>query len=680
MLNRAVFLCKESIFLKRAGLIALLVFCLLPLLSAQADTLRGYDKNQGGWQYVSMGTYPYEADGTQAPVLWQVLRVKDGKALLLTTYVVDTQQVIFVSDQSAIKNHSYRRISDYSESDLIGWMNDVMYPALMGTDDLRCAVTEEKYGRLYILTREDYLDPTLGFSKQEFGEVKIRRASGTPYAVKARGLYVNENGMSPYWAAYVKSPSNYMLQLVGYDGHLSYGAYSRVNVGIRAALTLDVSLFEIAGGTGTEEDPFTLALNAQGRALAALYPAAEPIAETAQPLQEFATLIPMVEMPFPTPLPTAEPVLPTERPTVPPWMQEAPDLFGVVPEITPEPTAQPAHESSGITLSFIGDCSIGDATQSVSGEKSLTSFIRREGYAWPFSTVREFLEADDYTFANLEVTLTTRSGLKSDKMFNLIAPPEFTEVLKLSGVDVFNTVNNHAIDFTLTGYHDTLDNLDAAGLNNFGTLYPKREDGADRLGLADVKGVRIGMVGYSYPQEADIPGILQRVTKLKDEQGCDLVVVSLHWGREEHMTSEAWQYEYARKLIDGGADVIWGHHPHVVQPVMFYKGKPVMFSTGNFIFGTISDLDKSTGIFQLHYELDENGKPVLDTFSVIPLDTTRRDDYRPRVLTEESERKANFNKLIYKKSINRYVQLPAEFADTGMVRVHADGSLEAVSE
>ena len=698
---------KEKIMLKHCRWTGFLLLCLALLVcaSAQAEGLRGYDKNDG-WQYVRMGSYPCEADGTEDSVLWQVLRVQDGKALLLTTYVIDTQQVIFVSDQNAIKNHSYRRISDYKESDLIVWMNEVMYPAMMGSDPLRAAVTEEEYGYLYILTRDDYLDPSLGFSKQEFGEVKIRRAVGTPYAVKMRGLYVNENGMSPYWAAYVKSPSNYMLQLVGYDGHLSYGAYSRVNVGIRAAITLDTSLFEIAGGSGTEEDAFILRLNALGEAAAASIAPPVPAAEEA-PAEAAEAAVPeaVPSAPEETPVPEETSVseaalVPEEtpvpedvRPTIPPWFIEAPDLINVIPDIpeptplptaepTPLPTAEPTPlpaaeaDASGITLSFIGDCSIGDATQSVSGEKSLTSFIRREGYAWPFSTVREFLEADDYTFANLEVTLTVHAGLKSDKMYNLIAPPEFTEVLKLSGVDVFNTVNNHAIDFTLTGYHDTLDALDAAGINNFGTLYPKRENGSDRLGTAEVKGVKIGMVGYSYPQDADIPGILQRVTKLKEEEGCDLVVVSLHWGREEHLTSEAWQYTYARQLIDGGADIIWGHHPHVLQPVMFYKGKPVMFSTGNFIFGTISDLDKSTGIFQLHYSLDEEGNPVLDTFSVIPLETTRRDDYRPRVLTDEAEIRTCLNKLIYKKAVNGYTQLPASFADTGTVRVLEDGTLE----
>ena len=170
--------------MKRAGLIGALVFCLLFALSAQADTLRGYDKNQGGWQYVNMGAYPYEADGTQAPVLWQVLRVQDGKALLLTTYVVDTQQVIFVSDQSAIKNHSYRRISDYAESDLIGWMNNVMFPAVMGQDALSVAVTEEKYGKLYILTRG------LPGPKARLFQAGIRRSEDPPgfrHAIRRKG-------------------------------------------------------------------------------------------------------------------------------------------------------------------------------------------------------------------------------------------------------------------------------------------------------------------------------------------------------------------------------------------------------------------------------------------------------------------------------------------------------------
>ena len=334
------------------------------------------------------------------------------------------------------------------------------------------------------------------------------------------------------------------------------------------------------------------------------------------------------------------------------------------------------NESDEIILSFVGDLSIGDATQSRSVKTSLTNVIKDNGYAWPFSLVSDYLRNDDYTFGNLEVVFTERAGLQSSKKYNLIGQPDFVNVLLEGGIDVVNTVNNHCFDFTEKGYRDTLDILDQAGLNHFGTIYPGLPKESDILGTAEIKGIRIGMVGMSYPDEnRDFKRLETRIKKLKEEMDCKIVICSMHWGREEHMTSiRQTQFSFARKLIDAGADAIWGHHPHVLQPVFFYKGKPIMFSTGNFIFGTMSSVNPATGIFQLHYKVNE-GEPVLSEMSVIPCETGARGDYRPFELQDEKARQTCWGYLISKKSITKLDNLPSSFASTGRVLVSAAGEL-----
>ncbi len=663
--------------MKQCRRLAVLV-CILLLTVGMAcaeETLRGYQKG-GGYQYISLGEYPYEKDGAEAPVLWQVLEVKDGQALLHTKYIIEVQQVIFVDNEKDIKNYNYRRIESYAESDLCTWMNETMLDTLLGDDSICSALVETEFGKLYILTDGQYLTVDYGFTASRWGENKKRQAVGTPYA-KKRGLYVSPEGKSPYWVAAVKAASQYKLQLVGYNGHLSYGAYSRSNVGIRAAMTIDLSKCHIESGSGTEIDPFILAIN-------------EETAIESETVTTLGAALPFAVVADESQVETEE----TQEENLPiDETQNEEELIKTAEEQTEENSAekvtaeqvdddaekadasavQKDSVESRLLLSFIGDCSIGDASQSREVETSLTKTVAKNGYAWPFSTVSDYLKNDDYTFANLEVCLTTKDNLKSSKKYNMIAPPEHTQILIEGGVDAVNTVNNHCMDFGYEGYQDTLNALDSAGINHFGTVSPGRENGSDILGYATVKGVKIGMLGFTYPQDADLKRIETRITQLKEE-GCQLVVVSLHWGRETHMTSDSWQYAYAKKVIDYGADVIWGHHPHVVQPIMFYKGKPIFFSTGNFIFGTMSEVDPSTGIFQLEYSL-EDGQCTLDTMRVIPCETTRGGDYRPRVLTDEDEKEKCFRKLISKKTVNKLVNLPESFAKTGIVRLNADGEI-----
>jgi len=321
-----------------------------------------------------------------------------------------------------------------------------------------------------------------------------------------------------------------------------------------------------------------------------------------------------------------------------------------------------AAAAETLTLSFIGDCSIGEKVESVGKAGSYTATVDEKGFDWPFSLVREYLEKDDFTFANNEVIFTSRKN-HADKKTNLKAAAPYAQVYLHSGVDAVNTANNHAMDFFDEGYADTLAALAACGIPHFGTLYPDTKRAQDRLGVYEVKGIKIGAVGFSYPQDSDVKKIAERIQTLREE-GCDLVVVALHWGREVQSSPQSWQFSYARKIIDAGADVIWGHHPHILQQVQFYQGKPIFYSTGNFTFGSMSNVDPDTGIFQLTYDVVD-GEPVLRRFGVVPCRTQGSGDYRPYILTDEEECRTMRKKLVHKSKIKNMTTVTDFFIENG---------------
>lgn len=333
--------------------------------------------------------------------------------------------------------------------------------------------------------------------------------------------------------------------------------------------------------------------------------------------------------------------------------------------INREEYTKEGSKEGAATLSFVGDCSIGDAIQYRQSVPSYHWALKEKGYAWPFSEVVKYFQEDDLTVANLEVVLTNRTQ-HTDKRFNLIGKPEHAQALIEGAIDVVNTVNNHCMDFMDAGYRESIAALDQLGIGRFGTVYPNQDDGHDDLFIADVNGISFGFIGFSYPQDYDLKRIERRAQALRDE-GCDVIVVSLHWGRETHMTPETDQMDFAKKVIDCGVDMIWGHHPHVIQPIQFYRGKPILYSTGNFTFGTMSQVDPSTGIFQVTYERNAAGEAELKQLRVIPCQTRLSPDYRPYELTEEKDRREVFSKLVLKKEYAGLENPPSSFLETGII-------------
>ena len=281
----------------KKALLVLLALLMLPVYGS-AEEMRGYVKKEG-YQYVLFGEYPYEKDGTKKPLLWRVLDVTDNQALLITEDVIDAQQVIFETDEKVIEKRTYRRIASYAESDLYTWMNTEALDTLLGDGPERNALVEEPGGgQFFILTSEQFLNTDYGFSAGMWNEQKSRQASATPYALK-RGVYKDSGiGKCPYWAATLKEETGYKMQLIGYNGHLNWGAYTRVNVGLRPSVRLDMTQMEITGGTGTKKDPFILT-----------YCGSPVPAETPAPVEPEATPVPAEKVPevTATPVPVVTP-------------------------------------------------------------------------------------------------------------------------------------------------------------------------------------------------------------------------------------------------------------------------------------------------------------------------------------------------------------------------------------
>lgn len=231
------------------------------------------------------------------------------------------------------------------------------------------------------------------------------------------------------------------------------------------------------------------------------------------------------------------------------------------------------------------------------GDVAVVGTLRDEvvGHGFdPFAGLDGFLAAADLAVANLEAVLTDRERppqpLDHDDVPILRSPPRTAELLEGAGVDVVSLANNHAMDFGPDGLRQTLAHVRAAGLAPVGA--GATPDAARALHVSVVRGVRVGIVAAAstlnqHPAAdahvARVHSVTERVVAARGR--VDVLVVFIHWGREYEPRPERSQRQLAQALIDAGADAVIGHHPHVLQTVERYRGKPIVYSLGNFTFG-----------------------------------------------------------------------------------------------
>ena len=262
-----------------------------------------------------------------------------------------------------------------------------------------------------------------------------------------------------------------------------------------------------------------------------------------------------------------------------------------------------------LTLSVVGDCTLG-TDETFDYDTSLNAYYENYGSAYFLQNVKSIFSQDDLTIANFEGTLT-ESDAREDKTFAFKGPASFTSILTDGSVEAVNTANNHSHDYGDQSYEDTMTALDAAGIVHFGY---------DETAVMDVKGIKVGMVGIY-----ELKDHLEREQQLKDNiakvkaDGAQLIVVIFHWGNEPETVPDSNQTTLGRLAIDEGADLVCGHHPHVLQGIETYKGKNIIYSLGNFCFGgNSSPSDMDTMIYQQTFTITSEGVQADNVTNVIP--------------------------------------------------------------
>ena len=297
-----------------------------------------------------------------------------------------------------------------------------------------------------------------------------------------------------------------------------------------------------------------------------------------------------------------------------------------------------------LIISAVGDCTIG-TDPSYGYSQSFTSVFDsvNKDYGYFFRGVGDVVYKDDLTIANLETTFTDATK-EAVKKFNFKGPKEYANILTHGSVEVVNTANNHTYDYLEQGYQDTINTLDEFKVGYFGE---------SNYLIKEVKGIKIGLIGYYVLENPNIYEDVKTGLDYLKSQNVDLIYVTYHWGIERSYKQNNDQTNLAHWTIDNGADLIIGHHPHVIQGVEKYKDKYIIYSLANFVFGgNRNPDDKDAFIFQIKYNL-LNNEIVDNQVKLIPVSVSGKDnvnDFQPQIL--DGERKQKVIKKIMKSSVN----------------------------
>lgn len=293
--------------------------------------------------------------------------------------------------------------------------------------------------------------------------------------------------------------------------------------------------------------------------------------------------------------------------------------------------AAPALAGEPVTVTMAGDCTLGEFKgQSPGG--LFREVFRQKGPKWPFGGVGEYFRTDDLTFVNLEGPLTSIPQ-KVVKKFPIKGDPVHVQALVEGSVEVVNLSNNHILDCGRDGLADTLRVLSRAGI-----AYA----GEGHVYETTVRGVTIAFFGYN-GWSAD-PGLIARIRRDLAASRAHAKIVEFHWGVERTYRHNAVQERLAHAAADAGASFVVGAHPHVVQDVQVYKGVPIVYSMGNFVFGANKNpADKDSMLVRARFT-----RGGLLDWQVIPArlsSVPHANDYRPVIVKDERERQRILRKV-----------------------------------
>ena len=316
-----------------------------------------------------------------------------------------------------------------------------------------------------------------------------------------------------------------------------------------------------------------------------------------------------------------------------------------------------------VTVSATGDVTIGGDKRKGKSIFDKQLELEPSGLDFPFENTRDIFAEDDMTLVNFEGTLTNTKS-KTKNSFSFAAPPEYVQVLTSGNVEAVSLENNHIMDHGEQGYEDTCQTLAGVGILYSGHL-------GSSIYTTDT-GVDIGMLSYQtfngkYP--AIYEAIEGDIQALRDA-GCELVIVSYHWGEEKDYVPNERQVPLGRATIDAGADLVIGHHSHRINPIEEYKGKYICYSLGNFSFaGNTRPDDMDTYIFQQRWRIyPDSGVVENEGFRIIPCSISSQEkvnDFKPTPATDEHSDE------IVQRLLDLNKKLEKNFKSTGVIAVSA---------
>jgi poly-gamma-glutamate synthesis protein (capsule biosynthesis protein) len=272
-----------------------------------------------------------------------------------------------------------------------------------------------------------------------------------------------------------------------------------------------------------------------------------------------------------------------------------------------------------VTITATGDCTLG-AMQLHSYAGSFNEYYDLYGESYFFENVRDIFEQDDFTLINLECVLTDSTD-RVEKTYNLKGKPEYVGIMTSSSVEGCSLGNNHTADYGASSHEDTENALNGAGIV-FGYN--------DHLGVYTTEeGITIGVVSVNLLSASQLyEDYMESGIKQLRADGVDLVVACCHWGIERDYYPSDYQQEMAHKIVEWGADLVIGNHPHVLQGVEVYQGKVICYSLGNFSFGgNRNPSDKDTMLYQQTFVFEDGVLQSDIDASIIPCRLSGSDSY-----------------------------------------------------
>lgn len=300
-----------------------------------------------------------------------------------------------------------------------------------------------------------------------------------------------------------------------------------------------------------------------------------------------------------------------------------------IPDIQTEPEEDMGKE---ITLSFTGDILLGDVVLGQYDKSGNIDGILSE-------SLKNRMIQSDITMVNQEFPFSLRGEKAEDKQFTFRTDPMRVGIFHEMGIDIVSLANNHTLDYGIDALIDTLTTLEGAGIKQVGA--GRNLSDARETSYTQVKDKNIAILSASrvipvveWNATNSRPGLfttydptalLEEIGKAKDQS--DFIIVFVHWGIERKHTPETYQRTMAKQYIEAGADIVVGSHPHVLQGIEFHQGKPIIYSLGNFIFGT------TTGKTALLQAIIDSEQQV--TVQIIPCKADNAYTYE---ITNENER------------------------------------------